>query len=71
VVGVRNDQREAFAWWLATGEGEVRDYRIGVGRHITLTAAAPMHADDKLFAMDGDDHRLTVGGEAKQVHLLV
>jgi hypothetical protein len=30
-----------------------------------------MHADDKLFAMDGDDHRLTVGGEAKQVHLLV
>jgi diacylglycerol kinase family enzyme len=71
VVGVRNDQREAFAWWLATGEGEVRDYLVGVGRRVTLTAAAPMHADDKLIAVDGDDHRLTMGGEAKRVRLLV
>jgi diacylglycerol kinase family enzyme len=72
VVGVRNDQREAFGWWLATGEGGVAQFTLGRGRCVELRAPGPLHVDDRLI--DDDDGRpraLTAGGAARLVHVLV
>lgn len=72
VIGVRNDQREAFAWWLATGEGEVEDYLLGVGRRIELVAPGPVHADDRLFEDRGEEPlRVTVEPGARRVRVMI
>ena len=72
VVGVRNDQREAFGWWLATGEGGVAQFTLGRGRCVELRAPGPLHVDDRLIDEDGGPPRaLTAGGAARLVHVLV
>jgi diacylglycerol kinase (ATP) len=72
LVGVRNDQRESFAWWLATGEGDVAAYRIGKGRRVELTAAGPIHVDDRLLEGDGSERRsITAGSSVRSVRILV
>ena len=71
-VGVRNDQREPFAWWLATGEGDVTTFTLGRGRRLEIHADGPIHADDRLLADDdGRARTLMVGGAARTVRLMV
>ena len=62
VVGVRNDQREAFAWWLATGEGDVRAFRVGTGTVVALSSDGPIHVDDTLLETTKDERRRVVLG---------
>jgi diacylglycerol kinase family enzyme len=72
LVGVRNDQREALAWWLATGEGDVGSFRLGTGIHVELTADGPIHVDDHLFeAQDGRRRTITAGEIGRTVRVLV
>jgi diacylglycerol kinase (ATP) len=69
LVGVRNDQREAFAWWLATGEGDVGSFQLGRGARVALTADGPLHVDDRLLE-EADEGRAVVvdrGGSSVQV----
>ena len=72
VVGVRNDQREAFGWWLATGEGDVAQFTLGRGRCVELRAPGPLHADDRLLDEEnGEPRTVTAGGAARLVRVLV
>lgn len=70
LVGVRNDQREAFTWWLATGEGDIAQFEIGRGRKLRLTAPAPLHVDDRLIGGD-DSVTVTVDGGEERVRVMV
>jgi diacylglycerol kinase family enzyme len=72
VVGVRNDQREAFAWWLATGEGDVRAFALGAGTRVDLTSDGPLHADDSLLETPKNERRrVSVGCNGQSVRVLV
>lgn len=72
LVGVRNDQRDVFAWWLATGEGDVRSFDLGTGNRITLTVAGPVHVDDRVLEEEGKARRtVAVGGNATTVRVFV
>jgi diacylglycerol kinase family enzyme len=72
LVGVRNDQRDAFAWWLATGEGDVRSFQLGRGARIELAADGPMHVDDRLLdERDGEPHAIAVDGDGRRVRVFV
>jgi diacylglycerol kinase (ATP) len=70
LVGVRNDQREAFAWWLATGEGDVGAFQLGTGKRIELTVDGPVHVDDRLVESE-EPIAVTVDGGAKRLTVLV
>jgi diacylglycerol kinase (ATP) len=70
VVGVRNDQRDAFAWWLATGEGDVASFMLGEGVRFELTADGPIHVDDRLLPEKKVGRRSVIvdrGGASVQV----
>jgi len=71
VVGVRNDQREAFGWWLATGEGEPGAFVVARGRCIELTAPGPFHVDDRLLDARGGPVVVTTGVATRRVRILV
>jgi diacylglycerol kinase (ATP) len=72
LVGVRNDQRDAFAWWLATGEGDVRSFQLGRGTRIELSADGPLHVDDRLLKeRDGEPRSVAVDGGGKRVRVFV
>jgi diacylglycerol kinase (ATP) len=72
LVGVRNDQREIFAWWLATGEGDVRAFDLGRGSRVALTVAGPVHVDDRILDEDGKERRtVAAGGGARTVRVFV
>jgi diacylglycerol kinase (ATP) len=72
VVGVRNDQREAFAWWLATGEGDVSAFHLGTGGTVDLTTDGPIHVDDSLLETPKNERRrVRVGCDGEPVRVLV
>ncbi|MGE0159738.1 MAG: diacylglycerol kinase family protein [Gemmatimonadales bacterium] len=72
IVGVRNDQREPFAWWLATGEGDVSSFRLGAGRIVEVTSDGPFHADDTVVETPKSERRtVRVGCDVESVRLLV
>jgi hypothetical protein len=72
VVAVRTDQREAFAWWLATGEGDVGTFKMGMGATVTLTSDGPMHADDSLLETPKNERRrVSIGCDGPSVRVLV
>jgi diacylglycerol kinase family enzyme len=72
VVAVRNDQREAFAWWLATGEGDVSTFELGTGATVDLTTDGPIHVDDDLLETPKDERRrVRVGCDRETVRVLV
>lgn len=72
VIGVRNHQRERFAWWLVTGEGHPAEYRIGSAARIALTVAGPVHVDDKLLDGEPEEPRpVTVASGEKAVRVYV
>jgi len=71
VVAVRNDQREAFAWWLATGEGDVGTFKLGTGSKVDLTSDGPIHADDSLLETPKNERRkVSVGCDGESVRVL-
>lgn len=45
VVGVRAAERETFAEWLATGEGDADAFMVGRGHSIRLTTTGTTHVD--------------------------
>jgi len=45
VAGVRDEQRMAFAQWLAEGGADAAPFVIGHGTRITLAVDAPTHID--------------------------
>jgi diacylglycerol kinase (ATP) len=72
LVAVRNDQREPFAWWLATGEGDVDDFQLGTGTVVELASDGPLHVDDKLIqGTKGERQKLRVGRGDRSVRVLV
>jgi len=72
VVAVRNDQREAFAWWLATGEGDVSTFALGTGSTVDLTTDGPIHVDDSLLETPKNERRrVSVGCDGPSVRVLV
>ena len=69
---MRNDQREPFAWWLATGEGEVSAYRLGTGTTADVTSDGPVHLDDTLLETPKHERRrVSVGRHVDSVRVLV
>lgn len=63
---MRNYQREAFAWWLATDEGDVEAHRLGRGREITLTVPGRVHVDDGLLEGNGSGPDTVTAGSGEQ-----
>lgn len=71
VVGVRNDQRDTFAWWLATGEGDVGAFRLGTAAAVELTSDGPIHVDDTLLETPKSERRqVVVGCDTQAVRVL-
>jgi diacylglycerol kinase family enzyme len=72
VVAVRNDQREAFAWWLATGEGDVGTFELGTCAIVDLASDGPIHVDDALLETPKNERRkVSVGCDGESVRVLV
>jgi diacylglycerol kinase family enzyme len=72
VVAVRNHQREQFAWWLATGEGNVQEFRLGTGIAVALTSDGPVHLDDDLLETPKNERRtVVIGRDGQTVRVLV
>jgi diacylglycerol kinase family enzyme len=71
VVGVRNDQREPFAWWVATGQGDVGAFRLGTAASVHLTSDGPIHVDDTLLETGKNQRRhVVVGCDTQTVRVL-
>ena len=72
VVAVRNHQREQFAWWLATGEGDVNAFRLGTGTAVDLTSDGPVHLDDYLLETPKNERRsVGIGRDDQTVRVMV
>ncbi len=71
-VAVRNDQRELFAWWLATGEGDIGAFRLGTGTTLDLISDGPIHVDDRLLEQPKNELRTVhVTADGQRVRVLV